>query len=81
MDLTQGQQADLHWMRMLNDEFGTSLYWPTVRKIGSVPECEELIQRGLAERRAQPRDRVEEGYWITDEGRTALRRSKAGSIT
>ena len=73
--MTDKQIADLRWMRIVNDEFGISLFWPTVLKRGPIPECEQLVAAGLADRRHEPEYQEYAGYWITDEGRAALQQT------
>lgn len=72
IQLTAPQLADLRWMRALNDEHSTGLYWPTIQKTGPLPECASLVDAGLAELRHRASHKECRGYWITDEGRAAL---------
>lgn len=77
--LTRAQIVDLRWMRELNDEYGTSLYWSTIKKTGPVPECTALVEAGLAELRSRASHKECRGYWITDEGRAALTSQDGGN--
>lgn len=71
--LTYFERTSLNWMRIVNDKYGKGLYGPTIRRSGCVPECEELVRKGLARRNVHvARGEGLRGYWILPAGRKAL---------
>ena len=64
--LTERDRAELAWMIRVNgagrENGGRGLYGPTVRRLGSVPECDRLTAMGIARL-------SEDGYWILPAGR------------
>lgn len=74
-DLTRQEKVELGWMDRAN-RYGLGLYGPSLGTVGPEPVCEALVSCGLArvERDgAWAGPRARRGYWITDEGREALR--------
>lgn len=73
--MTEQDLSNLRWMIRCNDQYKVGYLGPTVKRFGRVPECELLVEAGLAKcndglgwTAKNPRL----GYFITAEGRAAL---------
>jgi hypothetical protein len=70
LSFTPAQRSALELAAQANRK-GFGLYGPSLHRSGPEPTCEDLVQRGLLERR-DGQDKVKRGYWLTDAGRQVL---------
>jgi hypothetical protein len=61
----------LIWMVRAN-RAGIGLHWDSIRYLGPMPSCEELVKAGYARRPEYAKPSCKRGYWITPAGRSAL---------
>jgi len=68
--LSFAERSALEWAARANRQ-GFGLYGPSLHRAGPEPTCEDLVERGLLERR-DGQDKLKRGYWLTEAGRQAL---------
>lgn len=71
MQLTRQERGHLYWACLANGS-GMGLFGPSIRQYGGGSEtCDALVAKGLLKEQDGPSF----GYWLTDAGRDALRKS------
>lgn len=69
--VTESNLASLRWMKIVNRD-GIGLFWPTIRKVGPIEECQHLVDEGLCILETASFERERCGYWITKKGLALL---------